>query len=100
MGKKHQLVAFHMPPTRDLACNPGMCPDWESNWRPFVRRLELSPLSHTSQGYDNLYKNNDTTCLRLYSKAMNGDKKLSVPFMPSLQSPCCPGDIFGYRQTF
>ena len=23
------------PPTGDLACNPGMCPDWESNWRPF-----------------------------------------------------------------
>ena len=23
------------PPTGDLACNPGMCPDWESNWQPF-----------------------------------------------------------------
>ena len=22
-------------PTGDLACNPGMCPDWESNWQPF-----------------------------------------------------------------
>ena len=22
-------------PTGDLACNPGMCPDWESNHRPF-----------------------------------------------------------------
>ena len=22
------------PPTGDLAHNPGMCPDWESNWRP------------------------------------------------------------------
>ena len=21
-------------PTTDLACNPGMCPDWESNWWP------------------------------------------------------------------
>ena len=21
--------------TGDLACNPSMCPDWESNWRPF-----------------------------------------------------------------
>ena len=20
------------PPTGDLACNLGMCPDWESNW--------------------------------------------------------------------
>ena len=24
-----------MSPTRDLAFHPGMCPDWESNWRPF-----------------------------------------------------------------
>ena len=22
-------------PTGDPACNPGMCPDWESNWQPF-----------------------------------------------------------------
>ena len=31
-GKKHQcVVASHAPPTGDLARNPGMCPDWESN---------------------------------------------------------------------
>ena len=24
-----------VPPAGDLACNPGMCPDWELNWRPF-----------------------------------------------------------------
>ena len=35
-GKKHQcVVASHAPPTGDLPCNPGMCPDWESNQRPF-----------------------------------------------------------------
>ena len=35
-GEKHQCVlASHIPPTEDLAHNPGMCPDWESNWRPF-----------------------------------------------------------------
>ena len=32
-GKKHQcVVASCMPPTGDLARNPGMCPDWELNW--------------------------------------------------------------------
>ena len=32
-GEKHQCaVASHMPLTGDLARNPGMCPDWESNW--------------------------------------------------------------------
>ena len=29
------MVASHMPPTGDLACNPGMCPDWELNGQPF-----------------------------------------------------------------
>ena len=28
-GKKHQLAASCMPPTADLAPNPGMCPEWE-----------------------------------------------------------------------
>ena len=31
----HWCVASHMPPTGDLAGNPCMCPDWESNWWPF-----------------------------------------------------------------
>ena len=32
-GEIHQcLVASCTPPTRDLAQNPGMCPDWELNW--------------------------------------------------------------------
>ena len=35
-GEKHQcVVASHVPPTGDLACNPGMCPDRESNHPPF-----------------------------------------------------------------
>ena len=35
-GEKHQcVVASHAPPTRDLAHNPSMTSDWESNWRPF-----------------------------------------------------------------
>ena len=35
-GEKHQcVVASHVPLTGDLACHPGMCPDWESNQQPF-----------------------------------------------------------------
>ena len=33
--EKPRLVASHTPPTRDLAGNPGMCLDWESNQQPF-----------------------------------------------------------------
>ena len=35
MCEIHQSVASHTHPTGNLAHNPGMCPDWESNWRPF-----------------------------------------------------------------
>ena len=35
-GEKHQCVVVScVPPTSDLARNPGMCPAWESNWQPF-----------------------------------------------------------------
>ena len=34
-GEKHEcVVAFHTSPTRDPACNPSMCLDWELNWWP------------------------------------------------------------------
>ena len=34
-GKKHQcVVASRVPPSGDLACNPGVCPDQESNQQP------------------------------------------------------------------
>ena len=34
--EKHQcVVASHVPPTGDTACNPGICPDWELNQQPF-----------------------------------------------------------------
>ena len=34
-GEKHQCaVASHAPLLGVLACNPGTCLDWESNWRP------------------------------------------------------------------
>ena len=31
-GKCQCVVAFHVPPSRDLAHNPGVCHDWELNW--------------------------------------------------------------------
>ena len=35
--EKHQcVVASHGAPTGDLACNPGMCPDWEQTCDPLV----------------------------------------------------------------
>ena len=45
--EKHQcVVASHVAPTGDFACNPGMCPDWESNGWPFGPQPVLNPLLH------------------------------------------------------
>ena len=50
-GEKQQcVVASHVAPTGALACNPGMCPDWELKRRPFSLQPTLSPLEYTSQG--------------------------------------------------
>ena len=50
-GEQHQwVVASQVAPTGDLAHNPGMRPDWESNWRPFGLQPALNPLSYASQG--------------------------------------------------
>ena len=50
-GEKYQcVVASHMPPsTGDLACSPGVCPGWESNWQPFgsQARTEYTELYQT-----------------------------------------------------
>ena len=50
MQEEHQLVASHTPPTGDLAHNPGMCPDRESNWRPFSLRDDAQPTEQHQSG--------------------------------------------------
>ena len=49
--EKHEcVVASHTPPTGALACNPGICSDWESNHNPLLLSVALNPLNHTSWG--------------------------------------------------
>ena len=41
-GEKHQcVVASHITSTGDLACNPGVCPDWELNQQPFASQASI-----------------------------------------------------------
>ena len=42
-GEKYQPAASHTPPIWDLAHNPGMCPDRESNLWPFVSQTGTQP---------------------------------------------------------
>ena len=55
--EKYQcVVASHMPLTGDLAHNPGMCPDWEWNQRPFGSQAGTqSPKPH-QPGLKHLFK--------------------------------------------
>ena len=60
-GEKHQcVVASHTPPTGDLACNPCMCPDRESNWWPFpsqsnTQSTESHQPGHSEEILDDLW---------------------------------------------
>ena len=70
-GEKHQCaVASHMAPTGDLAHNPGMCPDGESNQQPLGLQPTLSPLSYTRQSSKNSFISKKLTCnsLQILSK--------------------------------
>ena len=55
-GEKHQhVVASHVPQTGVLACNPGICPDWELNWWSFGLQACAHPLSYTSHGHYEIF---------------------------------------------
>ena len=65
-GEKHQcVVAFHTPPTGDLARNPGMCPDWEWNWRPFGSQAGAQSLSRTATAKYVFLNHTIAACVRL-----------------------------------
>ena len=56
MGEKHQcMVASYMPPSGDLPHNPGMCPDWEPNQRPFGSQARAQSTElHQPGPHDNI----------------------------------------------
>ena len=74
-GEKEREIALCgcllcAPPTGDLAHNPGMCPNWESNWWPFgsqasTQSTELHQPVHEF----------------LINKEMWGKNKFFVPFI-------------------
>ena len=50
------MVAFHTPSTGDLAHNPGMYPDWESNWQPFGSQADAQSTEPHQPGMMTLFK--------------------------------------------
>ena len=46
------MSASHVPPTGDLARNPDVCPDWESNRGPFVSQASTQSTEPHQRGQD------------------------------------------------
>ena len=49
------LVAFRMPPARNLARNPGKCPDWESNQPPFSSQAGTQSTEPHQPGLEEIF---------------------------------------------
>ena len=62
--EKHQCVAAsHAPPTGDLAWNPGMCPDWESNQQLFGSQARAQCTEPHQPGLYFLFNNIRILCI-------------------------------------
>ena len=66
------------PPTGDLARNPGMCPDWDSNWSPFGSQAGVQSTEPQQPGQNPFF----------IHRPMSGDKPLHGPALsrPSQRS--------------
>ena len=72
-GEKHQCVVDSCTPyAGDLACNPGLCPDWESNQQPLASQVGTQSTDPQKTGLLVLLKNHtkplktkrsDTNCI-------------------------------------
>ena len=60
-GEKHKyVVACCTPPTGNLAHNPGMCPDWESNRQPFGSQAGTQSTEPHQPGLGCFFKKTET----------------------------------------
>ena len=68
MWEEHVLVASHMHPTGDLAHNPSVCSDWESNGQPFHSQAGAQPTESQEPGLNCSLKKNSllTTAVKIY----------------------------------
>ena len=56
-GEKHQcVVASCALSTGDLACNQGVCPDWELIWQPFGSQAHTQYTEPHQPGLDKKFQ--------------------------------------------
>ena len=83
LREKHQSVASRRPPAGDLAHNPGMCPDWESNQRPFSSQAGTQSTEPQQPGLTQLFlKSWQDLTERWSSEALISNQK--VPLLDDL----------------
>ena len=84
-GKKHQcVVAAHVAPTGDLACNPGMCPDWELSPEPFGLQAGTQCTEPTQPGPASLFYYGTRTHKMYYPNHFVSLEWLTVTICPLL----------------
>ena len=68
VGEKIRSVASCMPPTGDLARNPGLCPGWGLNQRPFSTQAsaQSTELHPSGQGQICMHNNGKPTILQMW----------------------------------
>ena len=79
------MVASQAPPTEDLACNPGMCPDGELNWRPFDSQARTQSTEPHQPG-----QNNDLFLVSVYYFFLTENRKhiLLIKIFSVVKSIC------------
>ena len=81
-----------MPRTGDLACNPGVRPDWKLNRRPFGLQLALNPQSYTSQGKKHIVIEMDTQMLAVNVSNITVCPGWARDVTLLISDPVCLGD--------
>ena len=81
-----EMVASYIPPAGDLACNPGMCPDQESNLRPFASRARAQSTELHQPGV--LYFYNDWQPCRFVYTSTTSNMWVMHCAMVLWQLPC------------
>ena len=59
--EKGRNINVWLPLAQDLACNWGMCPDWESNWWPFGLQAGTQSTEPHQPGQELVFKNDCQT---------------------------------------
>ena len=79
--EKHQCVAAScVPPTWGWVCNPHMCPDWESNQRPFALQSSTQSTEQHQPGLNTFFYCCSSTVVSIFSPPL-------PPAPPSILPP-------------